>query len=202
MTPYNPLDKKNLAVSVAKELLSQPIRPLPPDPFIGAGVYAIYYHGLRMPYEPYTPVATGVLDEQEWIPIYVGKAVPAGARVGGFGLDTPPGNVLFNRLREHADSIRLAVNLELEDFSCRYLIVDDIWIPLAESILIQRFQPLWNTTLAGFGNHDPGGGRYLQQRSAWDVLHSGRPWANRLRPNIRTEAELIELIRRSLARAE
>jgi len=40
--------------------------------------------------------------------------------------------------------------------------------------------PLWNTVIDGFGNHDPGAGRYNQAKSAWDVLHPGRPWAERL----------------------
>lgn len=42
---FNPLDKKNLGESVAEALLQQPISPLPPEPFIGAGIYAIYYEG-------------------------------------------------------------------------------------------------------------------------------------------------------------
>lgn len=45
-TPYNPLDKRNLGVSVADALLERPILPLPPaDSFVGAGIYAIYYVG-------------------------------------------------------------------------------------------------------------------------------------------------------------
>ena len=43
--PYNPLDKRNLGASVAATMLAAPIHSLPPEPFIGAGVYAIYYRG-------------------------------------------------------------------------------------------------------------------------------------------------------------
>lgn len=43
ITPYNPLDKRNLAESVASAMLHTPVQKLPPEPFIGAGVYAIYY---------------------------------------------------------------------------------------------------------------------------------------------------------------
>lgn len=199
MTPYNPLNKRNLGESVARELLARPVEQLPPEPFTGAGVYAIYYTGEHQPYAPYDLIATHGREPEKAIPIYVGKAVPPGARVGGFGLDANPGNVLFNRLREHAESIGQAHNLSLSDFHCRYLIVDDIWIPLAESILIETFAPVWNTTVAGFGNHDPGGGRSNQQRSAWDVLHPGRAWANRLQPHARTESEIVALIHRALA---
>jgi hypothetical protein len=43
--PFNPLDKKNLGESVADAMLHQPVGNLPPEPFIGAGIYAIYYTG-------------------------------------------------------------------------------------------------------------------------------------------------------------
>jgi len=98
---------------------------------------------------------------------------------------------LYNRLREHSESIEQAENLELADFYFRALVVDDIWIPLGEQLLIQSFSPLWNRVLDGFGNHDPGAGRRRQQRSPWDVLHPGRAWARRLRANRRTEAEIL-----------
>ncbi len=197
MNPFNPLNKRNLGESVARELLVRPFEQLPPQPFLGAGVYAIYYTAEHLLYKPYEPIAMIASETDAAIPIYVGKAVPAGARVGGFGLDADPGNVLFNRLREHAESINQVRNLSLMDFRCRYLIVDDIWIPLAESILISMFAPLWNTTIAGFGNHDPGRGRYNQQSSPWDILHPGRSWADRLRPNARTETEILAAVERT-----
>lgn len=177
--PYNPLDKLNLGKSVALEMLNSPVHPLPPSKFVGAGVYAIYYRG---DFEPYKRLS--LLNSSECqIPIYVGKAVPAGARKGGLGMDVEHGLALYNRLSEHYTSIVAAANLEADDFLCRFLVVDDIWIPLAESLLIQRFKPLWNRVLDGFGNHDPGSGRYNQQKSPWDCVHQGRAWADRLRPN-------------------
>ncbi|MBL0382473.1 MAG: Eco29kI family restriction endonuclease [Desulfofustis sp. PB-SRB1] len=39
------------------------------------------------------------------IPIYVGKAVPPGARKGNFGLNIDPGLALYRRLKEHTESI-------------------------------------------------------------------------------------------------
>ena len=98
---------------------------------------------------------------------------------GGVGLGDDPGYVLRGRLREHAGSVDQAENLELADFHCRYLIVEDIWIPLGESLLIAKFSPIWNILIDGYGNHDPGKGRYKQLRSRWDVLHPGRAWAER-----------------------
>lgn len=32
-----------------------------------------------------------------------------------------------------------ATNLNIQDFYCRFLSVDDIWIPLTESLMIERF---------------------------------------------------------------
>lgn len=46
-----------------------------------------------------------------------------------------------------------------------------------EAALIKLHRPLWNSTIDGFGNHDPGSGRYEQAKSDWDVLHPGRQWA-------------------------
>ena len=190
-TPYNPLDKKNLGISVADAMLAKPVSPLPPgDRFLGAGIYAIYYVG---DFPPYAPIAGRNRDDRFEAPIYVGKAIPAGARRGG-GLGVTSGPVLFRRLGEHAQSIAQAENLELSDFLCRYLVVDDIWIPLGESLLIERFAPVWNSTIDGFGNHDPGSGRYNSQKPPWDVVHAGRPWAEKMRPNRRSQQEILHTL--------
>lgn len=175
--PFNPLDKKNLGASVAEALLSKEAHPLGElHQFEGAGIYAIYYTG---DFEAYQQVSRLNANGQFMLPIYVGKAIPAGARVGN-SADAPAGKVLFKRLREHADSIRAASNLNIEDFFCRFLVVDDIWIPLGESLIISRFTPVWNSLIDGFGNHNPGKGRHAGMRPRWDVLHPGREWAQRL----------------------
>ncbi len=64
--------------------------------------------------------------------------------------------MLWNRLRDHAVSIEQARNLDIEDFMCRFLVVDDLWIGLGESLLISKFALVWNTFVDGFGNHDSG----------------------------------------------
>lgn len=181
LTPYNPLDKKHLGESVAEALLETRVLSLPPnEAFVGAGIYAIYYTG---DFEVYKDIQEANKGGRFSWPIYVGKAVPAGARKGGFGLGADPGQVLYRRLDEHSKSINQTENLSVEDFGCRFLVVDDIWIPLAEALLIEKFVPIWNKEIDGFGNHDPGSGRRNQQKSLWDVLHPGRPWANKLQPN-------------------
>lgn len=171
--PFNPLDKKNLGASVAEAMLASKFHPLGDLPeFKGAGIYAIYYGG---DFAPYGEIAKRNKNSKT-APIYVGKAVPAGARKGG-GAGANGGKPLFNRLSEHAESIRAVANLDIKDFTCRFLVVDDIWIPLGESLLIARYSPVWNSLIDGFGNHDPGSGRYNGMRPRWDVLHTGRGWA-------------------------
>jgi hypothetical protein len=66
------------------------------------------------------------------------------------------------------------------------------------AVLPGKQEPLWNQKLDGFGNHDPGAGRYNQQRSPWDVIHPGRPWAARLKPNSRSKAEILKSLSESL----
>lgn len=189
---YNPLDYENLGHSVVDAVLARLVVPLIDlTPFDGAGIYAIYYTG---PFPAYATLADRNQQERFEAPIYVGKAVPSGARKGGGRGQGARNQALFRRLAEHAGSIAQAVNLELEDFYCRYLIVDDIWIPLGESLIIERFQPIWNVVVDGFGNHDPGSGRYSGQRPMWDVLHPGRPWAERLRENRRSEEDILRLV--------
>src|SRR5579862_655754 len=132
MASYNPLDRLHLGQNVANALLNRPIVRLGElSPFQGAGIYAIYYVGKH---ELYRTLATENSNNLFRQPIYVGKAVPEGARKGGFGLGEDPGRVLFKRLNEHAKSIAATKNLLVNDFHCRYLITDDIWIPLAEAV--------------------------------------------------------------------
>ncbi|KVX69121.1 restriction endonuclease [Burkholderia stagnalis] len=186
--PFNPLDKKNLGASVAEAMLEQKPIPLAElKQFFGVGIYAIYYTG---DFEPYAPLAERNRNGLFQAPIYVGKAVPKGARKGG-GVGEGKSRALFDRLREHAESVELASNLDLADFHCRFLVVDDIWIPLGESLLIAKFAPLWNAAIDGFGNHDPGKGRYGGLRPRWDVLHPGRSWADRCQARPETQDQIV-----------
>lgn len=197
--PYNPLDYDNLGHNVADALLARPSLALNSlTPFKGAGIYALYYSG---PFELYSPLAKLNRDGNFAVPIYTGKAIPAGARKGG-RLTEARGFPLYKRLVELTVSLGHATNLEVADFSCRCLVVEDIWIPLGESLLVERFQPLWNRAIDGFGNHDPGGGRHAGQRPLWDVLHPGRPWAERLRTNERALVDVVSLVTRALSKFE
>lgn len=157
--------------------------------FEGPGVYAIYLDK-----------AAGTLYAESnispEIPIYVGKAVPSGWRQGRSpaNADKSP---LKKRLSEHSRSINAAENLDVSNFSCRFLILQDgesDLIGAVESELVRHYMPFWNSFIDGFGNHDPGNGRYNQALSEWDALHPGRPWAIRLlgaRPDINSLIQKI-----------
>jgi hypothetical protein len=189
--PFNPLDKRNLGISIANAIFEQKIVPLNNlQSFTGAGIYAIYYKGNFPAYKKIS-----IKNAKEFIqPIYAGKAVPEGTRKGGLGIDVQIGENLYKRLLEHKKSIEAVENLKVNDFFCRYLLVDDIWIPLGESLLIEKTKPLWNIVVEGFGNHNPGSGRHNQQVPAWDTIHPGRNWAKKLQKG-KTEKEIIDQIK-------
>lgn len=176
--PYNPLAKTHLGESVADALLRSPVHPLNKTAhLVGAGVYAIYYVGDFAAYQRIKELNEDDRFEQ---PIYVGKAVPKGARKGGLSFDAGKGTALRARLRQHATTIKETATVAIGDFYYRALTVDDIWIPLGENVLIEKFQPLWNRVIDGFGSKTPGAGRAGQVRSSWDTLHPGRKYVDRL----------------------
>jgi len=71
----------------------------------------------------------------------------------------------------------------------------DLIVPV-EAEMIRKYRPLWNMVIDGFGNHDPGAGRYDQAKSEWDVLHPGRGWAERLKG----KSPVLENIIRKIAK--
>ena len=165
-----------------------PVHSLPLSvKFPGSGVYALYYTGPHPAYQKLSALNRTAFR----LPIYVGKAVPAGGRKGlRQALETETS--LHKRLGEHAKSIGQALAyaqahdvpnaLLPTDFYCRFVLVpgDEAGlIAPIEAALIRQYQPLWNAALDGFGNHDPGNGRYQQARSQWDTLHPGRAWADK-----------------------
>ena len=185
---FNPLDRLTLAENISDHLLKRQLMPLPPDRFRGAGIYAIYYVG---DYPLYKKLALSITSGENAIPLYVGKAIPPGSRKGALRLNANPGTALHKRLCDHRDSIKTTRDLKIEDFRCRYLLLDDVWIPLGESLLIYKFRPVWNICVDGFGSHHQGGTRTTQKKSAWDTLHPGRGWADHVTgENIKT-AQLI-----------
>jgi hypothetical protein len=180
--PYNPLAMTNLAESIATALLASdpsPLADLPNKGFPGAGIYALYYVGAFPAYEL---VAKANRDGRWAQPIYTGKAIPQGGRKGKTPVDGVTTSALWGRLREHRASVSAATNLEVDDFWCRWLVIEPIWIPLGENLLINRYKPVWNAIVDGFGNHDPGAGRRVGKTTLWDVLHPGRAFAGKQGP--------------------
>lgn len=157
-----------------------PVIKLPPSiKFHGTGVYAIYFIGKGKLYED-----LALKNRIEFsMPIYVGKAVPHGWRQAREEIPSSKRTYELNgRLNEHSRSLEQALNLLLEDFYCRFMILEDAassLIGTVEAALIRYYKPIWNTQIDGFGNHDPGKGRYNQAKSEWDILHPGRPWADK-----------------------
>lgn len=148
-----------------------------PSSFVGSGVYAIYYTGSLDIYRYYSEINREGYNK----PIYIGKAVPSGWRQGRTKIKKEK-KELFGRMREHWKSIDSVNNLSVDDFFCRFVIFDEDssdMIGTIEAALIKKFKPLWNVKLDGFGNHDPGSGRYEQAKSDWDIIHPGREWADK-----------------------
>ena len=180
------IDYNKLTLNCVQELMRcqrKPLAEIIQTPFSGAGVYAIFYNGS-------SPLYTRLQDTEdlkEWYPIYDGKAIPKGGRKGRKRRkeEEANGRALWERLTDHHQSIiqtsSSSSSLCVDDFSCRYLVVHDLWIPVVERFLTETFQPVWNVCIDGFGNHGQGSGRHEQKQSWWDVLHPGRPWAARLR---------------------
>lgn len=188
-----------------------PVHALPPlEAFHGTGVYAIYCIGKTSPYQRY-----GELNRLAYNhPIYVGKAVPKGWRQSRTSDDaSSTSSELHSRLREHSRSISSTseldrtgldpTGLQLSDFKCRFVIFEgdsSDMIGTIEAALIKLHRPLWNTTLDGFGNHDPGKGRYQQARSDWDIIHSGRAWAEKCQGAANDRDTILERIEAHLSR--
>jgi hypothetical protein len=180
--PYNPLEKGNLAESIVRRILDSDVNPLNETAhLVGAGVYVIYYSGRLDCYAPDAAKNAGAAFNQ---PIYIGKAIPKGGRKGGLKDDAAAkGTSLRDRLGQHLTSVSEGEGLKVKDFHYRCLVVDDIWIPLGENMLIERFKPVWNLVIDGFGNKDPGRRRADQYRSPWDVMHPGRSFTQKLGVN-------------------
>lgn len=174
-----------------------PIQPMPPlEDFEGAGVYALYFIGKTGMYRNFHDINR--LDYRQ--PIYVGKAVPRGWRQGRTTASSS--HELYRRLCDHTKSIEYVSNLNIRDFLCRFMILENAasnMIGTVEAALIRNYQPLWNCIIDGFGNHDPGNGRYNQERSEWDTLHPGRIWASRCAESSKSLNGILSDVKRYFA---
>jgi hypothetical protein len=177
-----------------------PVLTLPPPvSFHGRGVYAIYYIGSNPLYARYAELNRTAYE----FPIYVGKAVPKGWRQSRTSDDADnQSSELFSRMRQHHNNLKLVPSLNANEFMCRFVIFEHTgsdMISTVEAALIKLKHPLWNYPLDGFGNHDPGKGRYEQARSNWDVIHPGRKWADKCNGVHKTKAVILTQVKNHLA---
>ncbi|MEU3601034.1 Eco29kI family restriction endonuclease [Streptomyces sp. NPDC006798] len=170
--PYNPLDLENLGRSVEAELLSREPEPLDEvSPVYGSGIYALYYRGPN-------PLYAEISSPDCLVPVYVGQARPTGVRKGT-AEEKPDATTLWDRIYEHKQSLGQVHDLEISDFSVRYLVAIEAFVSIAERVMIRHYRPVWNSIVDGFGNHDPGANRRKDSyRPAWDELHPGRWWSH------------------------
>jgi hypothetical protein len=185
---FDPTDPSTAGRVVALTLMAQQRHPLSDIPeFYGAGVYAIYYKG---DYEHYSPLSG--TDH----PIYVGKADPSGPSAKDA---ISQGVKLSARLSEHAKSIRKARStLKIEDFDCRFLIVQSGFQKSAEDYLINAFRPIWNSETRicfGLGKHGDSSLTRVNKRSPWDTMHPGRAWADSTSADQKPAAQIIEQLK-------
>ncbi|MBL9084786.1 MAG: Eco29kI family restriction endonuclease [Planctomycetales bacterium] len=178
---------------IGQSLLEQPKLPLAElSKFYGSGVYALYYRGKFAAYRPIRGSET---------PIYVGKADPPTPDAKTY---LEQGPKLAIRLLEHAKSIRSATStLNINDFDCRYLVVQSGWQRSAEDYLLNVFRPIWNSKVCyGFGKHGDDPSTRSNTRSPWDTLHPGRPWATKAgnKPQTQTIDQLLEQVSEHFSR--
>lgn len=188
LTLFDPSDPLTSGRIIALTTVAQPRHPLSlVKPFYGAGVYALYYNGS---FEPYSGLSR---TEQ---PIYVGKANPKDPNATD---PTKQGAVIHDRLKEHRRSIsRAASTLEVDDFECRFLVVQSGFQLAAEEYLIRFFQPIWNNEVNicyGIGKHGDSSKTRGNKRSPWDTIHPGRHWADEIEDDQKTAVEIVEQIR-------
>ncbi len=189
---FDPTDPNTAGRVVALTLVAQARHPLAAIPeFYGAGVYAIYYRG---DFAPYAPLAG--TDH----PIYVGKADPDNQAAKDA---VSQGTKLSGRLNEHAKSIRKATTtLSIDDFECRFLIVQTGFQKSAEDYLINFFKPIWNSETKicfGLGKHGDSSETRGNKRSPWDTMHPGREWADASTENQKAPELILSQIAGHLA---
>jgi transcriptional regulator with XRE-family HTH domain len=184
---FDPLRRENLERSVQWALEAAPAIPLARESVTkGGGLYALYYSGSHELYR-------AVSSKGSSVPLYVGTAASGRHRIGSIG--GSPRAALRSALKYRRQAIDQCEDLDLLDFQVRYLPVEDLWIPGAESLMLGDHHPVWNTIAPGLGNRGPGIGQRNERRSAWDELHPGRSWATKLTPCRRSVEDLrIEIL--------
>lgn len=188
---FDPTDPATAGRIVALTMVAQARYPLSRVPvFYGTGVYALYYKGIEGAKgwcPPYAP-----LSGTEH-PIYVGKADPVNPAAKE---PMSQGQKLAARLREHAKTIGKAkTTLDLDNFECRFLIVQTGFQTSAERYLIDFFKPIWNSETKicfGMSKHGDSAETRGNGRSPWHTMHPGVSWSDNERLVDQKPREQIE----------
>ncbi len=146
----------------------RPLDSLADSPFLGSGVYAVYYNGKSE--QAYLPISSTET------PIYVGKADPRNPQAE---TTEEQGNTLFLRIRYHTKNM-IKANLPLKDFSYRASPIQSGMQSAVEDFMIRLFRPIWNKEIKicyGIGKHGDSATTRANRRSPWDTMHPGRKWA-------------------------
>jgi hypothetical protein len=171
---FDPREQILQARIIALAMLSRQPHPLsePLEEF-GSGVYALFYTGRLACYAPVSG---------KRVPLYVGSAKYRSMEDGD---EADSRSSLSGRLRDHLRSIRHVENaadgnLKVSEIEYRCLFVAGGYEVAAEDFLISSFRPVWNKesgVCEGIGKHGDKSETRSNQRSLWDTLHPGRPWA-------------------------
>ncbi|ROR42974.1 Eco29kI family restriction endonuclease [Kitasatospora cineracea] len=158
---FDPLRPENLVRSVVQRLRAGRAYELAEAAYWATkpGIYAIFYTGAN---QLYAPIAGSP------IPLYVGAVQSA----SGAGKAYSRQHTVGQRLEEHRRTLEQSRDLDPRDFMFRVLFIDDLFMGATIDALTTQFKPLWNTTIEGFGNRNPGKARRLP-RPKWHELHAG-----------------------------
>lgn len=164
-------------------------KPLPIKRFNGSGLYALYYKGDN-------PLYSEIVGS----PMFIGRVQPKSFPTKEGSQSTE----LYAKIKEQCRTIEEVKNLSIEDFQCKYIVLDQTEMALSEAIenqLIDTFKPAWNLCIEGFTNHNPGKSRLKQSPSEWDTLHPGRKWAKKLQGKVKNRWAIKRKVKNYLANA-
>ncbi|WP_035847463.1 Eco29kI family restriction endonuclease [Kitasatospora azatica] len=160
---FDPLSTEQIANTVCETFERQPLVSMTHEipRFEGSGLYALYYRGAGV--QLYLALVT------LQIPVYVGQATSNSA-TGATVRERYP---LHSRLKQHRISI-IEGGLPITEFRFRALLLPDVHANLGENGLRVGYQPVWNSTLTGFGSKEQGATTRQSRKSKWDTVHEGR----------------------------
>ena len=178
IVPFTPPEDRRVVDAMTEELLQCPVESI--CDMVGIvdtpGIYAIYYIGDYPAYEPLLKWNEG--GAFAW-PIYVGKACgPGEGCENSFVVGRRV--TIRERMQAHCCDINAASNLDMADFYCRFLSMEDVLAIQGESLLIARFAPLWNLVVDGFEDCGASHRTHGMVKGRWDALHPGRQHAESL----------------------